>query len=271
MCFMPQSEPQNIDTNNQPASRHGLVSLDQLFSMSWEKTKLHWLKVLKIQLVTLLVILLPAVVVIVGTALTFTDGSSFDSASTPIINVVFIAIWLAFIIGLIYIGSSAQIAMMRTIASESRVDEGAWALIRQGTPLAWGAVLVGLLTALAVFAGLIVFVIGAIAVAVWLSQALFVYVFENVKGFSALKRSYQLVSGLWWAVFGRIIVLQIALSVIYGVIEIFSRILFGQDSGEVAAGLLSIPVSILATPFSLAYSWFIYQDLKRLNPPTHQV
>jgi hypothetical protein len=71
-----------------------------------------------------------------------------------------------------------------------------------------------LILALIEIGGFILGFIPGIIFQIWFSLAVFIFLFENLKGLQALLRSKQLVKGKFWAVFLRFLILAIILGAI---------------------------------------------------------
>jgi hypothetical protein len=116
---------------------------------------------------------------------------------------------------------------------------------------------VSLLFALAILLGFVLLIIPGIIFLVWFSLFLPVFVKEEKRGASALKRSKELVSGYFWPVFGRLLFFTIAVS-------IFNRILgsnYQNESVNTFVSLISVIFSLIVAPVGLLYSYNIYKDL----------
>ena len=108
----------------------------------------------------------------------------------------------------------------------------------------WVLFLVGIITVL----GFVLLIIPGIIFYVWYSVATYVFVFEDVKGMSALKKSKELVKGYWWPVFGRLFVFACVMGLI-GAIPFIGNI-----------------INIFFTlPFGVIYGYFVYDDLKQIK------
>lgn len=107
--------------------------------------------------------------------------------------------------------------------------------------------------------------IPAIIFAVYYGFAQFTLVVDGKRPFSAIERSYDLVKGYWWPVFGRFLLVSAIGVVIYSII---SAPLKGMQEGETAALLYSVFVNIIwaiLSPYFLIYSYKVYESLKKTN------
>ena len=127
---------------------------------------------------------------------------------------------------------------------------------------------IGLLTFVLATIGLI----GLIVTGVWLwvswTVAPAVLLVERRKGFKALRRSFLLVKGRWWQVFGATIVGAILTSIVGFALGSLTTPLLLTDSGEnltltvVVDTIVNTISGILTTPFQAALVAIIYFDLR---------
>ncbi len=127
---------------------------------------------------------------------------------------------------------------------------------RFGLARFWSIVLVGLLAALAVAGGFLLLVIPGFIVLAHLVCTLPALVIENRRGREALRRSWNLVSGFGWPVFGTIIVAGI----LTGVLSSILTAPFGDNTLARAIGQ-SIS-SIVTMPYTALVGILIYLDLR---------
>ncbi len=148
-------------------------------------------------------------------------------------------------------------AITRAVASDavgtplSTEDSYRFAMARLG-PI----IVVGILVGLAVFAGFLVFFIPGIWIAVRLSVSTPALVVENKQGSSALSRSWNLVRGRWWPVFGAFLVAGIIAGLVSSVLALpFGHNWFLRSIGAIIG-------SIVTLPFSTSVLVLIYLDLR---------
>jgi hypothetical protein len=128
-------------------------------------------------------------------------------------------------------------------------------------PFIWLAILMGI----ALLGGTVMLVIPGIFLAVAFAFSNFVLVLEGKRGSQALVKSRAYAKGYWWAIFGRIILLSLCMFAVYLVIGLPFGILFGQAGTNFISTLLLLVIA----PFSLAYYYTIYKNLKTLKSETH--
>ncbi len=118
----------------------------------------------------------------------------------------------------------------------------------------WISLLVGIIT----FLGFLLFIIPGIIFTIWFSLATYVLVAEGLTGTKALSRSKQLVSGNWWRVFWRFLVI-----ITVGAI-IFLPLIFIEKLANIP-DIASTIFLFLFMLFSAIYGFLIYEDLKKLK------
>ena len=101
---------------------------------------------------------------------------------------------------------------------------------------------------------------------IWFFLAVFVFVFENLRGFQALLRSKQMVRGKFWAIFLRLLILGIILEVIPMGLRFpaTSKIDYIPLSHFVDT-IINVFLQIFLLPISLFYIYQIYKDLKEIK------
>lgn len=169
------------------------------------------------------------------------SNSNFD------INIILFDILLA-LLGIFFaiiLGLWSQTATLYAVKEGSITFKN---LLTMAWPKIGSLFWVALLTALAVLGGFILFVIPGIIFSVWFCFSGFVFVAENLRGASALKKSRDLVKGYWWPVFGRLVVIGIVAGLI--------------SSIETFGPIINI---FFMVPFATVFEYLLYQDLKRVK------
>lgn len=143
---------------------------------------------------------------------------------------------------------------------------------RDSLTYAWSRLGATLWLSIVLIAGLVVAFLALIIPGIWLGVAWAVaypvMLVEGTGGFGALKRSFQLTQGRWWATCGRIVVAYILVLVVSG----FAAIIFvlpGEavtDSTSFGALVLehagNFVISLVTTPFVAAVTTLVYFDLR---------
>jgi hypothetical protein len=140
---------------------------------------------------------------------------------------------------------------------DGRRDAGARELLRRAMPVIGQLLLVAIVAALCVFVGLAFFVIpGLFLFTIW-SVAAPVVVLEHPPGLRALQRSRELVRGNGWQVFGVLLVLDIAVLVVAGALE-----LAAESAGTGAGIVVRVILGVLTAPLSALAASVLYFQLR---------
>lgn len=140
------------------------------------------------------------------------------------------------------------------------------------TPLIFSYFWVSILVVVAVIAGLILFIIPGLILAIYLAFATYIFVLENKRGIEALKSSYDLVNGRWWATLWRVVAPNIIAYVLVGLFAIgiysISQLgnvsiteIAGSDPNIIRDAIVSV-VFTFATPLFVSFMILIYKSLK---------
>lgn len=166
--------------------------------------------------------------------------------------------FFAGIILLIVLGLFSQ--LMMTILALRRTESWTFqSLFKAVTPKIGGYIVLSILTGLAVFVGMFLFVLPGIYLAVALSFGSYVYLDQGTSATDSLSKSRELVKGLWWPVFGRFVVLVI----IFMVVSVIVTVPFGQASK--IGGVANALVSLVLMPAATVYFVLIYEQLKKIK------
>lgn len=127
---------------------------------------------------------------------------------------------------------------------------------RFGLSRFWSIVLIGVLSALAIAAGLILLVVPGFIVLARLTCAMPSLVIEDRRGRRALARSWDLVRGFGWRVFGTIVVAGL----ITGIVNAILTAPFGD--AWAARSIAASIASVVTMPYTALVGVFIYLDLR---------
>jgi hypothetical protein len=127
-------------------------------------------------------------------------------------------------------------------------------------PLAWLSIISGVLLAI----GYVLLIIPGIFLTVSWIAAVPVLMFEGTSPFASLRRSYDLVQGRWWATFGVLVLVLIAL---IGITIVLGALLGGVSTSHISlilviGGISRIIAALVTYPIVAAASAVIYIDLR---------
>lgn len=121
---------------------------------------------------------------------------------------------------------------------------------------------VGALITLIILGGFVLGIVPAIIFWIWFIAAPFVFVVEGQKGFNALLRSKEYVTGRWGKVFWRMLVFGL---VALGVGLIDGGISLVIDSERVS-NIISSLINVLSGSFAATYFFSLYSSLRQTRP-----
>lgn len=127
---------------------------------------------------------------------------------------------------------------------------------RYGFARFWSIVLVGLLSGLAIAVGFVLLIVPGFIVLTFLTCAIPALVIEGKRGREALRRSWNLVRGRGWPVFGTIVVATL----INGIVNSLLTAPFGDNWAAQSIGA-SI-ASVITMPYMALVGVFIYLDVR---------
>lgn len=121
-----------------------------------------------------------------------------------------------------------------------------------------------ILMLIVVMGGSVLFIIPGIIAGIYLTLATYVYILEGKTGIDALVTSSWYVRNFWWDILARKIVFAIAvLAAIFVFALIFVPITFALGFGPaIFQFLLMLFIFLFVIPFSLAFYYLIYKDVK---------
>lgn len=170
--------------------------------------------------------------------------------------------FLGFLVTQLAIGAATH-----AVASAVAGDEPSVAVSYRAAFGRFGSILLAtLLTGLAVSVGFLLFIIPGLIVLVRLIVTIPAVIVERTTGGRALGRSWELVRGRSWPVFGAMLVVFIITGILSGI--------FTAPVGDAwpAQGLAAAAASLVTTPYLLSVVVLIYLDLRirkeQLDPVT---
>jgi len=222
--------------------------IGEILTHALEIYRLHWKNL--IALVAIIVVPLTLLEVILTDQLTDAVEVSRNVNGDLVVDGSLTGLWLgllgAFVLSIltftILTGAITRAAAMTFLGHDLDIAEG----YRFGLARFWSIVLVGLLCALVVMGGLILFVIPGIYFGFRLALSEQVLVIEGHRGRAALSRSWNLVKGHWWHVFGALIVTALLTGFISGIFTApFDSNLALSAIGQTIARVITMPYTAI--------------------------
>lgn len=266
-------------------SQSGLPSISQLLHDSWDtfkKSVLHLIIFYLIIFVISVVIVIAALAIIFG--LGFGSGllsglasGQKDLAQTfvPMFGGLLLILVPIFVIAFIIIGSIAQSGIILILDQPGKPISYS-SILRKGLSLALPLIGIGFLTFFIVFGGFFVFVIPAFLFAFFFIFSTYEVILGDTNGTEALKRSYHIVSKMFFEVLGRFLLL-VGIYILYW---IFFTLLFMLSvlAGDKVSSILYLIVTIANYIVSFALSFFtasyivvLYKQARAAVSPSEKV
>ncbi|MBT3538949.1 hypothetical protein HOF40_02975 [Candidatus Parcubacteria bacterium] len=178
---------------------------------------------------------------------------------------------LVFLLSLV--GFTISLSMIRVVAAlyQNQPAPDLVPDLKSSLGLLLPAILVSILSGLAIVGGLILLIIPGIIFAVWFMFSLHALMLDNKHTVDALKYSKSLVKGRWGEVLWKIILPTLAFALIFAIIQWIFRMMLSIDEEmlkilTVKTGIytvLTICVSALMTPITTAVPTILYVELKK--------
>ncbi|MFA7653922.1 MAG: hypothetical protein WCX97_02665 [Candidatus Magasanikbacteria bacterium] len=238
-----------------------LISPSQIVTQSWQFYKSNWRQLVPYMILSFLPTIIVECLGIMGIYL-----YSLAPSLTLISKIVIILVLAATFVFDIWISIALTRAAKNLIQKEPESNN--WQKLFSGSShLIWPAFYTSILIGLAVFFGLILFLIPGIIFTVWYGFAFYAVVLEDKKGTDALKHSKQMVVGRWWAIFVRLF-LPFALFMIigsllrYALVDPISLLPFNKFATLVTQSTLSTVINVLMMPFFYGSGMLLYLSAK---------
>jgi len=221
-----------------------LPDIDVLFRETWALYKSRFRTLISISLV-------PTLVSFMGGLLIGGSGTSV-APSYAMIGLGVLLVALGVVLGIL-----SYLATIYALRDTIKVFDAYRAALRRLFAYLWIVVLNGLM----VLGGFIMGVIPGVIFSIWFIFAPFILVVEDKRGLDAILKSKELVRGEWWPVFGRIIILTVAILAITFLILLPIAFL-----GETAVNLGNVVLQIFLLPYVFAFGYILYRQFTALKP-----
>lgn len=201
---------------------------------------------------------IPVVVGFIG-EMFITDSVKSGTMSAAIIG---------FALVMVVVNILGSVALLKAVMQPTGMTIGN--AYQVGKQYFWSYLFLSILVSLAVVGGLILLIIPGIIFGIWFSLAYFALLGEDKRGTQAMKASREYVRGHWWAVFGRMVLLVVVLFVVGGIAGFIGAMIIPGNE-DMVVSLVTYLLNLVVVPFALAYSYFIYKDLKALKDGSGEV
>jgi len=237
-----------------------ITGVFDLISKAFEVYKGKFWKFIGIMMIPVLGAL--PTVIVVGLFVGLNYLSMDSGAVLTFVRVILIILGLIGVVIFAVVSISAQAGLYILIKTDKEISVKEAFL--QGKSMAWQFFVVNLLVGVFVLLWSLLLVIPGIIIAIYYSFATWILVDKGDRGINAIKKSKKLIRGYWWAVFGRLLAIQVILMIV----NVLPLIIFGGTDNQGSKSLLTIVsnlISFLAAPLVLVYAYSIYKDLLNIK------
>ncbi len=162
-----------------------------------------------------------------------------------------------------------QIACFRILAEGYLGRSVGWAeSVRYALSRGWSTLWLTVLLLVGLLFAFICLIVPGIWLAIAWSVAIPVLLVEDLRGPAALRRSFELVKGLWWPTAGKILVSTLLIFVAAGAIGAAFAVLLlfvideASYAGLIVTGVGNVLGNVITTPFLAAVTTLVYFDLR---------
>lgn len=244
-----------------------MTDISQLINQTWQLYKEKLFSLITVQLVVIVpALVLGTIIALLTLALAPTLNSTSGVLNT-VITIAFIVIIFVVVVLSIILGSWFQSTLM--LAVMDREKTGVFDLYKKGFKYIFPFLWIGILSALVSFPGFVFLIIPGVILTVFFQLAHWTMLDNNQFGFDALSKSKKLISGRWWDILARMIIIGIIvyiLNLLIGIIVTpisFATAFIGLSW---IASILQWLLSIFITPLTIIFTYLIYQNLTELKP-----
>ena len=198
----------------------------------------------KIASILILMLIFSGLIMIFGILVSFVAPGDIIENGGYLGVLLILGIYLFMIFLSTFIGFSLMLLVIKPVGIKLKeIFQEVWKKL-------WQYLLIAILVGFFVMITSFLLIIPGIIVGVYLAFSSFVFIIEEEKGINALKRSWNLVKGNWWKVFGRIILLNIIIGAIYTILISINDLLGGV-------------FQCFSMPFGIIFMYLIYLELKK--------
>lgn len=182
--------------------------------------------------------------------------------TSMVVGIILVILFVAAVLFLIYFAIRSQIGMYLVLKNPTMEFKE---LFKSTKSLFWKFFGLSLLSGVLIFLWTLLLIIPGIIFGIFYSFVLYLFIFEDVRGMNAIKRSKALVTGYWWAVFGRTCFMILVAILASLVLSVPFAFLSEGTSIYSIYNLLQNLVWAVVTPIFLVFSYLMYKDLRRIK------
>ena len=212
----------------------------------------------KIASILILMLIFSGLIMIFGILVSFVAPGDIIENGGYLGVLLILGIYLFMIFLSTFIGFSLMLLVIKPVGIKLKeIFQEVWKKL-------WQYLLIAILVGFFVMITSFLLIIPGIIVGVYLAFSSFVFIIEEEKGINALKRSWNLVKGNWWKVFGRIMLLVLVFGILFSILGLVDLLLpLLLPIVFLYALLMHFCMFGCVMPFSIIFSYLIYLGLKK--------
>ncbi len=244
------------------SKKEKIIKSKDLIKESWQVYSKNLLKFIEVFVYGLI-----GVLPFFGVLILFLTYFNFVSHRVPgLVNNIFIFIFIAAFIVSFYLAIVYSVrAKVASILLLKNNFTSAKENFKEAKPYFVKFLGVSLLMVVLVIAWGFVLIIPALIFAIYYGFAQYVLVAEGKRPFSAIERSYDLVRGYFWPVFGRFALIGAIGLLVYWLISLPLNNMIEGEPAYLGYNFLLNIIWALISPYFLVYVYKVYQSLKETN------
>lgn len=240
-----------------------LISASELFSKSFALSKIIFWKVIGMNLLPLLTYV-PMALIAALFYLVYYFSSKLGSIASIVMYAILGIVALVAIIIAVYAYLIAQIGSYLLIKNKD-TNPKVWETFKAAKAQAISFFETNILASIFIFLWFLLFIIPGIIMGIYYNFVAWIFIFEGLRNKSAMRRSKELVKGKWWPVFGRLFLFGFTIWLVLAIPAIFIE---EKSTADKIYSFVVDVISLIITPFALAYSYNIYKSLVDLKNNT---
>ncbi len=247
-------------------SKPEMIGISELINSSFAVVKEKWKIFLKVYLWGMLYVMgvIVAGIIIAGVIFLIAGTLGISSPDLLLYNSPIWLMIIAIVLLLGLIGSIFYVSLLVGISQSLVVVydfDTPKEYFSQAKRYIWKYLLTNLLLGVFLILLLLAFVIPMLIFVIYWSFVMYVILVENKSGMMALNRSKKLVNNYWWAVLGRMAVLQLLAMLFFGIFYYIELLFKSAGFMLVILSILRIIIQGLFTIFTLSYFYQMYKSL----------
>jgi len=238
-----------------------LISISELFKKTWNIYRIGVWKFVKVQLAGWLGVL--PLVIVFGIFFGFSVLlKGYVGFKLVIILVGLLAVLaLFFLVYFVILSQIASYLLIKDFSLEKKIV----VLFKEAMPFVGRFFWTSFLAGIFLFLWFLLLIIPGIIYAIFYSFTSWVVIFEGFSGIAAIKRSKELVSGYWWAVLLRYLVIGAAYYIIVFILAIPGGFMGEESMAFKIWNIATTIVQIVLSPFPFIFTYFVYGNLVKIK------